>query len=1073
MEFIDKFFKYKTDVKVMGLTKELDVLYIVNYFKTHDEDVIVLTSSLFEANNFFKLIQAYTDYVLFFPMDDFLTSVAVAISPDLKLTRLDTLESLKKRSRSKYIIVTSLMGYLKFLPHKDEEQDLVLNLSPSNISREIIIERLEGLGYRRDSLVTTTGEYAVRGYIIDLFPIHREKPVRIEFFDEDIECIKEFDENSQRTIRDLECVEIKRFNETTGELQSSLIDYLYIPSIFLIDESQINVAYKNLQQEMYEYKEHKGISQDHKYMFDYSDITLNKTFLIETINTYDDDKSLVYSSKELVNFNSNLDELKSFCQKEKKTIVFILQNRKQKNIISDLFDKVFITDTNHIEKDAINIIFGSLNSGFIFENYVVISPNDIDKKIKKDIRYKNTIKIGRKVKTFTDLADGDYIVHETHGIGIYKGLKTLKKGQYTKDYIELEYAGNDKVYVPVENIDKLYKYTSNLGTHPKLNKLNSTAWAKKKSETRKRIKDISEELLELYSNRSKITTVAYKDYEEEIKFGLDFPFNLTKDQEKTIQEIDYDLKSAIPMDRLLCGDVGYGKTEVAFRAMFKTVINNFQVSYLCPTTILSKQQYTSAIERFKDFPIRIELLNRHVPQKKVTNILKDLEEGKIDIIIGTHKLLNEKIKYKKLGLLVIDEEQRFGVSHKEKIKKIKSDINVLTLSATPIPRTLKMAMSGLRSLSVLDTPPINRYPIQTYVIEENDLIIRDAIYKELTRKGQIFILINNIDALETFKDRLSKLIPEASIVTAHGQMDSEQINTIMEKFINCEYDILICTTIIETGIDIPNVNTIIILDSDRFGLSQLYQIRGRVGRSDKIAYAYLMYNPAKILTETAIKRLESIKEFTELGSGYKIAMRDLAIRGAGDLLGSEQAGFIDAVGLDLYTKMINEEVSRLEGKTVDNEDDMNKHLNVNSYIDDKYVEDENIKIEIHKLINSIKNQVDFQKVKNELEDRFGKIDEALEEYMKKCCVESILKELKIANIIELQNRITIVLNSDISNQIDGEKLFLQSYSIHPKFEISYKNREIRISLNTLNLQKGYVHYFYELLLLIKEQIKEV
>lgn len=1072
MEFINKEFKYKENAKVIGLTKELNVLYIVNYFQKSDEDVVVLTSTLYEANNFFKLIQTYVDDVLFFPMDDFLTSVALAVSPDLKLKRLDTLDILTKEQNKKHLIVTSLMGYLKFLPNKEKNRSLYVDPSPNNISREILVSNLDEMGYRRDSLVTTTGEYAVRGFIIDIFPVQYERPVRIEFFDDEIDCIKEFDEDTQRTIKELSSIEIRRLNEDIIENPSTILDYLKSPSLFMIDETQIDVSYKNLEKEMLEYRVHKELPKDYRFMFYLTDLKPTKIYKIDTINSLSDKETISYTSKEIENFNSDLNALKKFCENSKTTIVFALQTLKQKNTIEELIEGTLITDPSNIVPRSINIIEKSMNSGFIFQNYTVITPFDIDKRVKKDIKYKNTIKIGRKVKAFTELSPGDYIVHESHGIGIYRGIKALKKGNYTKDYIELEYLGNDKVYIPVENVDKLYKYTSGYGTHPKLNKLNSGAWAKKKLETKKKIKDISQELIELYTSRSKITGPSYKDYEDEIKFGFDFPFTLTKDQEKAIAEIDNDLKSQIPMDRLLCGDVGYGKTEVAFRAMFKAVINGFQVSYLCPTTILSKQQYTNAIERFKDFPIRIELLNRHIPTKKVSEIIKGLEDGKVDIVIGTHKLLNDKIIYKKLGLLIIDEEQRFGVTHKEKIKKMKTDINVLTLSATPIPRTLKLAMSGLRSLSVLDTPPINRYPIQTYVIEQNDLIIRDAIYKEMTRKGQVFILINNIEGLDKFRTKLSTLVPEASIIVGHGQMGSEQLNGIMEEFIEGNYDVLICTTIIETGIDIPNVNTIIIIDSDRFGLSQLYQIRGRVGRSDKIAYAYLMYNPAKLLTETAIKRLESIKEFTELGSGYKIAMRDLAIRGAGDMLGSEQAGFIDAVGLDLYTKMINEEVALLEGNPLEEKSESQaSNLNVNSHIDDSYVEDESIKIEIHKMINSIKNKADYENVKMELEDRFGKIDENLEEYMLKCTTESIMHELEISNIIQLQNRVTIVLNQEISNKIDGEKLFLQSYNINPKFEISYKNKEIRVSLNISNLKKNYIHYIYELLLVIKDQVK--
>lgn len=1075
MKTLKDAFKYIPDRFVYGLTKELRTLYIVNYFAERDENVLVLTSTLYEANNLYKSLQTYNGDVLFFPMDDFLPSVALAISPDLKIKRLETLEKLQTEKK-KHLVVTSLMGYLKYLPNKNENNSLIVAPDKKIISREIILKKLDEFGYKREELVTTTGEYAVRGFIIDIFPVDREKPVRLEFFGDDVESIKEFDENDQLTTKSLTEVEIKRFNEEVTTNANSLMDYLGNESMFFIDEALIDTAYKNLQEEILEYNRSKELPGNTKYMFARDEIAVKLTYKIETLNDIERQDSLNYVSKDIENFGGDQSTLKTFCAKNitSHTIVFVLETNKQQEEIKDLFADAVLTNKENIIEYKINIVKGRINNGFIFEKYIVIAPNDIDRSVKPEIKYKNTIKIGKKVKTFTELELGDFIVHEQHGIGIYRGLKTIKNGEYIRDYIELEYANKDKVYLPVDKINRLYKYSSNMGRVPKLNKLNSTAWSKKKSETRKKIKDISGELIKLYSSRQKALGVAYKDFDEELAFALNFPFTLTSDQEKTIKEIDLDLKSTAPMDRLLCGDVGYGKTEVAFRAMFKTVLNGFQVSYLCPTTILSKQQYTNAIERFKDFPVRIELLNRHIPSKKVKTILEDLAAGKVDIVIGTHKLLNEKIEYKNLGLLVIDEEQRFGVTHKEKIKKLKTDINVLTLSATPIPRTLKMAMSGLRSLSVLDTAPINRYPIQTYVIEENDLIIKDAIYKELTRNGQIFVLINNIEELYAVEKRIAKLIPEAKIVCGHGQMSAEELNSIMEEFVEGKYDVLLCTTIIETGIDIPNVNTIIVLNADHFGLSQLYQIRGRVGRSDKIAYAYLMYNPARMLTETAIKRLESIKEFTELGSGYKIAMRDLAIRGAGDLLGSEQAGFIDAIGLDLYTKMINEEVSKLEGNYVEEETaDDNVVFNTNTHIADSFVQDESIKIEIHKMINAIKNKNDFIECKREIEDRFGKIDDDLEIYMIEKCTEGLIASLGIKNIIQLQNRVTIVLPEDISNSLDGEKLFLQSYNICPKFEFSYKSKEIRISLNKNLLKKNYIYYIYELLDTINNQIKEV
>jgi len=1077
MKILDELFKYKPEVYVYGLTKELDALYILNYFQKSNKNIIILTDTLYEANNFYKILKAYESECLLFPMDDFLTSVAIALSPDFKIQRLAVLEKLSTEKEKGHLVVTSLMGYLKFLPNTLDERAFTIYPSPKNISREIILTKLEEYGYKRESLVTTTGEYAVRGYIIDIFPVGTSKPVRIEFFGDEVDQIKEFDENTQLSINTLEQIEIKKNNETLSDEPSSLLDYANNSAVFIIDENQVKASYRNLLSEIFEYRISKNLDENTKFMFELEQITPKEIYKINTINSYKTKESIGYNSRELINFNSKMEELKSYCLKEikNKTVIFALENEKQIRTIRELFDEAYITNENKIFTNKINIINYKLNKGFIIDKYIVISPYDIDNITKKEIKYKNTIKIGRKIKSFNDLTVGDYIVHEQHGIGIYEGLKTLKVGGYEKDYIQLSYLDSDKVYIPVENIDRLYKYADRDGLKPKINKLNSTVWAKKKLETRKKIKNISRVLLALYSSRNQIKTVPYKDFEEEITFALNFPYTLTPDQEKSINEINADLKSSIPMDRLLCGDVGYGKTEVAFRAMFKAILNGHQVSYLCPTTILSRQQYNSAIERFKDFPVNIALLNRYTSVKRFNQIIAGLKDGTIDIVIGTHKLLNKRIEYKDLGLLVIDEEQRFGVTHKEKIKALKTDVNVLTLSATPIPRTLKMAMSGLRSLSVLDTPPINRYPIQTYVIAENDMIIRDAIYKEMTREGQIFVLINNIEELQKCAGKLRNLVPEARITTGHGQMKSEEINQIMESFIAGDYDILVCTTIIETGIDIPNVNTIIIIDSDKFGLSQLYQIRGRVGRSDKIAYAYLMYNPAKVLTETAVKRLNSIKEFTELGSGYKIAMRDLSIRGAGDLLGSEQAGFIDAIGLDLYTRMVNEEVRKLQGEEIEETPITNKTslLNIDTHIDNDYVSDENIKIEIHKLINSIKSKKDLTKIKSELEDRFGRINDKIEIYMLEKCIESIIKNLNIKEVKQIQGSVSITLPEDISDKIDGEKLFLEVYNINPKFQLSYKEKKINISLNTHNLPKNYVYYIFDLLNSINNQITRV
>ena len=527
------------------------------------------------------------------------------------------------------------------------------------------------------------------------------------------------------------------------------------------------------------------------------------------------------------------------------------------------------------------------------------------------------------------------------------------------------------------------------------------------------------------------------------------------------------MESPVPMDRLLCGDVGFGKTEVAFVAAFKSILDSKQVLFLCPTTILSKQHYDNAIARFKNFPVNIGLLNRFTTPKEVNRILTGLKDGTIDMVIGTHRLLSDDIKLKDLGLLIIDEEQRFGVAHKEKIKEYKSNVDVLTLTATPIPRTLQMSLVGIRSLSLIETPPVNRYPVQTYVIEENKQILKEAIYKELSRNGQVFILYNRVQTINEFATRIHDIVPDARICIAHGQMNKTDLEDTIYNFVNYEYDILICTTIIETGIDIPNVNTLIIMDADRFGLSQLYQIRGRVGRSDKFAYAYLMYQPFKSLTETAVKRLNVIKEFTELGSGFSIATRDLSIRGAGDILGSEQAGFIDSVGIDLYLKILNEEVEKLNNGEISAEeeeaDTYKPLIEVATHIEDNYVSDEELKIEIHKKINSIDSEEKFNEVKNELEDRFGKLSEDLIVYMYEEWFEKLALKLKISNIHQNKNSIELVFPEEVVQQLDTEAVFMDAFEVTNMFRFKSKGSNLIIILDIIKLEKHPIFYLVELM----------
>ena len=1045
MNFLDEYFKYEIGTEISGLTHELNVFYVQKLCEKYDRNIIVLTSSLFEANKIYDSLVKIHDNTLLFPMDDFLSSMIVASSPELKYKRLETLDKLK--SDKKYIIVTNLMGYLKYLPSANIKNYIDIKQNDV-IKRDILAEEINKLGYHRESLVTMSGEYAVRGFILDLYPIDYEHPIRIEFDGNIIDNIKYFNENTQMSTEESNKIKIKAIDEMPSDDKNSLFDYAKNPLVVYVDKSQIEATYTHLYDDIIEYKEANDVKEELMYSLD--DIKDNDKIFINLFST----DGIDLKAQSIINYKENFLKLESDYNKwikEGKIVYFYLSNNNEKKQLLKIIPSA-------------HIIMKELEHGFILGKYVIISENDIeDVKVTYGV-YKNNFHVGKKIKDFNQLEKGDYVVHISHGIGIYQGITTLSVRGVQKDFLTIYYEGTDKIYVPVEKIDLIYKYTCKDGVKPKLNKLGSTNWEKTKKYISEKVKDISRELILLYKKRLELKKKPYKDYPEEEVFASEFKYNLTPDQKKAVVEINNDLKKDNPMDSLLCGDVGFGKTEVAMRAMFKAVLNNEQVLYLCPTTILSKQQYNVAKERFKNWPIEIALLNRHVSARETHRILEDLKKGKIDILFGTHRILSDDIVCKNLGMLVVDEEQRFGVTHKEKIKTMKSDVNVLTLSATPIPRTLKMAMSGLRDLSVIDTPPVNRYPVQTYVAVEDDFLIKDAIYKELARKGQIFILYNRVETIEKYMNHIHELVPDAKINFAHGKMEKDELDNIMTSFINNEFDILICTTIIESGIDIPNVNTLIIHDADNFGLSQLYQIRGRVGRSNKIAYAYLMYEKNKMLNDIAIKRLNTIKEFTELGSGYRIAMRDLSLRGAGDIFGASQAGFVDSVGISLYMKMIEDEIKRQQGEFAPEEDKETQALiNVSTHISDTYVTDEDIKIEIHQKINEIDSYEKMLEIKNELEDRFGKVTDDMLVYMYEEWFEKLAKKYNIKQVVQTDRSIEITLPEDVSSNIKGDKLLIEAMNLSRSFNIKYVNKKISILLYTKDLPKHFIFYIVTLL----------
>ena len=1043
----------ENNIGLKGMNLGFFSLYLNKLLKETDNGIIVVTPTIYEAN---KLYQNFSDTkdVFLYETDDVLTSLATSKSPELKVEKLNILK--ESLNNNKKIIITDINGYLKKLPSINDFKNNIIKLKiGTDINLKNIVDNLYEIGYEKETLVTKPGEFGVRGFILDIFPLNEENPIRIEFFGDTIESIRYFEVESQKSLENIDDIEIYSISKTS-EKYSSLYEYLNNPLVIFKDYSQIKISYERIMNDIFELNIENPL-------YDINDIDEKK------INYYfdlDDDTSLAkkvvnFNIKNVERFNSNIEIINKYLEeslKFNKTVIICLSTINVNNFIEILNIPYLLTDIVNIKENNINIVKYDLKEGFILDNYIFISEYELYNKKKETKRRKFNFNFATRIKDLNKLEIGDYVVHDSHGIGVYNGIKTLSKNNMLQDYIEVLYADNDKLYIPASKIELISKYTGKEGYAPKINSLNSVAWEKTKQRVKEKIRYEASRLLKVQAERSLKKGFSFsKDSEMQTLFENEFIYELTQDQIKAINEIKKDMESDLPMDRILCGDVGYGKTEVAFRAAFKAIYDSKQVLYLCPTTLLSKQQYESALERFKNYPVKIGLLNRFTSKKEEIKILKELEEGNIDFVIGTHRLLSDDIKPKDLGLLIIDEEQRFGVAHKEKLKEFKSNIDILTLTATPIPRTMQMAMVGLRNLSLIETPPKNRHAVLTYVLEENNKIIKDIIYKEMSREGQVFILYNKVETIERKVKELQLLVPDARIIYAHGKLPKNELEDIMNKFINKEYDCLVCTTIIETGIDIPNANSLIIYDASNFGLSQLYQIRGRVGRSERTAYAYLMYNKNKTLTETAIKRLKVIKEFTELGSGFNIAARDLSIRGAGDILGAEQAGFIDAVGIELYMKMLNNEIKILKGEKIEEEKIKQTPLiEVNNHIDNNYVSEEELKLTIHKMINNITNIDSYNDIKKELEDRFGRLDNNMIIYMNEELFESYLRNLEGKILINNDLFIEIVFSKEISEKIDYEDLIVTSLNISKDIIFSYKDNKLHIKLKKYNKDKSYI-----------------
>ncbi|AZB41194.1 transcription-repair coupling factor [Bacillus sp. FJAT-42376] len=769
------------------------------------------------------------------------------------------------------------------------------------------------------------------------------------------------------------------------------------------------------------------------------------------------------SCKQMQNFHGQMNVLKGELDrwnKGKFITVFLGASaervQKLEQVLQDYdMEAAIVKDGDPFKPGKAYILEGDLQTGFELplQKISVITEEELFKKRVKKQPRRQKLSNAERIKSYSELQTGDYVVHINHGIGKYLGIETLEINGNHKDYLHIRYQGSDKLYVPVEQIDQVQKYVGSEGKEPKIYKLGGNDWRRVKKKVESSVQDIADDLIKLYAEREASRGYAFSpDGEMQREFEAAFPYQETEDQIRSIHEIKLDMERERPMDRLLCGDVGYGKTEVAIRAAFKAIADGKQVALLVPTTILAQQHYETVRERFQDYPMTVGLLSRFRTRKEMNETTKGLENGTVDLVIGTHRLLSKDVKYKNLGLLIIDEEQRFGVTHKEKIKQMKANVDVLTLTATPIPRTLHMSMLGVRDLSVIETPPENRYPVQTYVVENNGGLVREAIERELSRGGQVYVLYNRVEDISRKADEISMLVPDARVTYAHGKMTENELESVMLNFLEGQSDVLVSTTIIETGVDIPNVNTLIVYDADKMGLSQLYQLRGRVGRSSRVAYAYFTYRKDKVLTEVAEKRLQAIKEFTELGSGFKIAMRDLSIRGAGNLLGAQQHGFIDSVGFDLYSQMLKEAIEERKGdapkeKAFEPEID----LDLDAYIPEAYIADGKQKIDMYKRFRAISSEEELSELQEEMTDRFGTYPSEVSYLFKVAEAKLFAVREQVETIKEVKDVIYMSISEEASKQADGQKLFELSSQYGRKVGLGMDANKLKISIQTKGL----------------------
>lgn len=1129
--------KEKYPIGIDGLSESSKAYLAYSIFQEENKSMLIVASNDVEAKNIHEDLSLFTTSAYYFPTKAVVFYNVDAVSGDLRYERLKIIKEML--SKDKKIIVTSIEALTTYYSPIEIMKSNYFYLSLEdevNVGR--LSQKLVESGYERVDIVENKGQFSIRGGIIDIFSPTSSMPHRIELFGDEIDSIRTFNVESQRSIERVEKVEIfpareivlskeiidsaiakitTDFEKSKNSLQnkedkgclekissiininieslkergtfetidsylnyfyekpSTLIDYLENPLIILDDTQR---CMGKLESTYFEFLE------DFNSFLDRGDILPGQGNLLipkEELYTIIENTSLItlnafaksYSNfvpKSIVTIDQItlhsyhgkldllIDDILDKKQRGYNVVILCGTRPRGERLVETLKDKdiesVYKDKIESFEDNRIIVTFGNQLKGYEFPGLKlsIISDKEVFGAAAKKKQKKKAVKGVGKIKSFSELKPGDYVVHVNHGIGVYKGIKQLEIQNVTKDYLEITYTGEDTLYVPAEQLDLVQKYIGTEGKTPKVNKLGGSEWQKAKNKVRTSINEIAEDLVKLYSARAAIKGYSYSvDTTWQKQFEEEFPFEETPDQLTAIEEIKKDMEDDKPMDRLLCGDVGYGKTEVAIRAAFKAVMDGKQVAFLVPTTILAEQHYKNFVQRFSDFPVKIDMISRFRSAVQQKNTLKATKEGNVDIIIGTHKLLSKAVDFKDLGLLIIDEEQRFGVSHKEKIKNLKKNIDVLTLTATPIPRTLHMSLTGVRGISVIETPPEERYPVQTYVTEYNDQLIRDAIMREVNRGGQVFFVYNRVESIVEMAEYLRDLLPEVKIIVAHGQMGERELEQVMLDFMKGEAQILLATTIIETGIDIQNCNTIIIYDSDKMGLSQLYQLRGRVGRTNRIAYAYLTYKKDKILSEAAEKRLKAIKEFTELGSGFKIAMRDLEIRGAGNLMGSAQHGHMATIGYDLYCKMLEDTIKIIKGEIDKAPVETVIEMKVDAYIPNSYIDDEVQKIEVYKKIASIESKEELLDVRDELLDRFSDIPDTVNNLMEIAYIRTLTRKIGIVEVkdkfktiemtFESKDRITESLVKGILNKHSKDVTFNNEKNPIMIFSLKQTNRE--------------------------------